>query len=194
MSAVYLCPARFKMEHPKPIVSPPAAEEQSPAQPARMIDFSEDDEDAPEDTDMVEKSLEVAVPQNESDLSDSVQDYAKNFRRVYGALEKTVKGNVSEGDIAVMIAETMKIVEKLSRLDKLSGIEKRTLALDVVKKFMKEHAEEHIKDLADELIQSVGSSLIDVIVAASKGQFEISEITAAVSETASSFWSWMCCH
>lgn len=101
-------------------------------------------------------------------LHAQVKKQQHDFDKCYDHIIKTMDTKITMNNIIKIIAQCMKVVQTF---DKLNGIEKKDLVIDVLQKMIKDS--DHNEDLENILIdvlERIGHPVIDTLIAASKGK------------------------
>lgn len=122
-------------------------------------------------TDTSNVKVEITEPKKEE----------TEFTKSLADLKKRLSGNeISVGNMMTIVRFSMEVVE----LTKLKGEEQRELAIKLIRQVIVDApiSDDKEKLLLDMIDQNVVASTIDLIVAASRGQLEINQVTEVVTK------------
>lgn len=122
-------------------------------------------------TDTSNVKVEVSEPKKEE----------TEFTKSLADLKERLSGNeISVGNMMTIVRFSMEVVE----LTKLKGEEQRELAIKLIRQVIVDApiSDDKEKLLLDMIDQNVVASTIDLVVAASRGQLEINQVTEVVTK------------
>ena len=94
---------------------------------------------------------------------------SKYFDKCYLEVVKTLDTRITASNMVKIISQCMKIVQSFN---KLNGVEKKDLVIDVVQKLIRDSDhDEVLEDVLIDMLEKIGHPVIDTIIVASKGKF-----------------------